>query len=86
MKIIILPDKEFEVMVIKMFTWLERRIDEFSENFNKEKEKMKKTGLKNTITEMKNTVEGISSRLEDAEQISNLEGRVTKSTQAEQQK
>ena len=47
---------------------------------------MKKTGLKNTITEMKNTVEGISSRLEDAEQISNLEGRVTKSTQAEQQK
>jgi len=30
-----LPDKEFKVMVIKMFTELERRMDELSENFNK---------------------------------------------------
>lgn len=29
-------DKEFKVIVIKMLTELGRRIDEFSENFNKE--------------------------------------------------
>ena len=40
-----------------------------------------------TITEMKNTLEGISSRLEDAEeQISNLEDRLAEITQLKQQK
>ena len=31
------PDKEFKVMVTKMLTELGRRMDEHSENFNKEK-------------------------------------------------
>lgn len=31
------PDKECKVMVLKMFTGLEKREDELSENFNKEK-------------------------------------------------
>lgn len=30
-----LPDKEFKVMFIKMFTGMERRVDELIENFNK---------------------------------------------------
>lgn len=30
-------DKEFMVMVTKMLTGLERRVDKLSENFNKEK-------------------------------------------------
>lgn len=38
------------------------------------------------MTEMKNILEGINSRLEDAEQISDLEDRIVKSKQAEQQK
>ena len=41
-----LPDKEYKLIVIRMLGDLRRRIDEHSENFNKE--------LKNTITEMKN--------------------------------
>jgi len=35
-----LPDKEFKVMIIKMLTKL-RRMDEHSENFNKELENIK---------------------------------------------
>ena len=30
-----LPDKEFKVTIIKMFTELRRRMDEHSENFNR---------------------------------------------------
>ena len=32
-----LPDKEFKIMVIKMLTKFKRRMDQHSENFNKEK-------------------------------------------------
>lgn len=42
MKLINVPDNEFDVMVTEMLTGLERKVDEFSENFNKEKENMKK--------------------------------------------
>lgn len=41
-----LSDKEFKTLVI--------RIDEHSENFNKKLENIKKSEMKNTITEMKN--------------------------------
>ena len=30
------PDKEFKVLIIKMLTGLERRVEELSETFNKE--------------------------------------------------
>ena len=40
MKTVTLPDKEFKVMIIKMLTKL-RRMDEHSENFNKELENIK---------------------------------------------
>ena len=43
--------------------------------------------MKNTITEIKNKLEGTSSRLYDAgEKISNLENRLVEFTQSEQQK
>lgn len=35
------PNKEFKVMVVKMLTKLERRMDKHSENFNEEIEKIK---------------------------------------------
>ena len=41
--------------------------------------------MKNSVVEIKNTLNGINSRLEEAEeQISNLEDRVMESNQAEQ--
>ena len=43
--------------------------------------------MKNTITEMKNTLEGINSRLNDIKaQISNLEDKVVEITAIEQKK
>ena len=80
-----LPNKEFKAMFIKILIKLRRKMDEYSENFNKKIRNIKKyqSELKNT-TEMKNTPEGINSRLDDAEQISNVGGRVVKITQTEQ--
>lgn len=37
MEISSLSDKDFKVMVIMILTWLERAVNELSENFNKEK-------------------------------------------------
>ena len=43
--------------------------------------------MKNTITEIKNKLHRINSRIDEAEdQISNLEGKVVESIQSEQQK
>ena len=61
-------------------------MDGLSENSNKEIKK-KKPELKNRVTEMRNTLEGINSRSEEAEEwISNLEDRGVESTQAEKKK
>lgn len=68
-----LPDKEFKVMAIKILTELWRRIDKHSENFNKEVENIRKyqtemTEIKNTIPELKPTLEVFNSRLGEAEE------------------
>lgn len=79
MEISNLLDKEFEIMVIKTLTELEKGVDEHSEVFSKEIEniKMKQSELKNTVTEMKIILEKINNRLKDAEeQINDLEDRV----------
>ena len=58
------------------------------EAFNKDLENIQKNQTKmNTIIEMNNTLEGINSRLNDAEEwISMLEDRVEKITETEQKK
>ena len=65
-----------------------RRKDRYSENFNKELENIKKNQLemKNIILEMKNSLEGLNSREDDTEQISELDKRVQEITQAERKK
>lgn len=61
-----LPDKEFNTVVIKMPNTGWRRTDEHSENFTKiENTKKNQSELCNTVTEMKNTLEEINSRLND---------------------
>ena len=68
MEISNLPNKEFKVMIIKMFKVLGRRMNKQSDKlevFNKELENVnKQTELKNKITEIKNTVEEINNRLD----------------------
>ena len=51
MEISNLPDKEFKVMVIKMFTELRRRMYEHSENFSKKIENIRK--FQKEVTELK---------------------------------
>ena len=67
------------------------KIDDLSENFNKEIENVK-VKIENTktvrneeyITEMKNTSGGINSRLDEMEdQIRDLEDKVAENTQSE---
>ena len=56
MKISNLPDKEFKIRLIKILLELGIRMDELSENFNKESENIKHSPseLNNTIIAMKN--------------------------------
>lgn len=56
-----LPDKEFKVLVMKMFKEL-RRMAKHNENFHKEIENIRNLqteiiGRKNTMTKLKNTLE-----------------------------
>ena len=65
-----LPEKEFRIMIVKMIKNLESRMKKMQESINKELEelKYKHTETNNTITEIKNTLEGINSRISEAEE------------------
>ena len=82
-EIINLPNKEFKVMIIKLFNELERRMDEHSEDFNKKKVHKNKIELKKTI-KVKNTLECFNSRLDETiEKIRELKDREMELTQSE---
>ena len=57
-------------MIVKMIQNLRNRIEKIQETFNNDLEelKSKQTVMKNTITEIKNTPEGINSRITQAEE------------------
>ena len=95
-----LLEKEFRIMIVKMIQDLgkrtEAKIEKMQEMFNRDIRRIKEqtpirfkeqTEMNNTITVMKNTLEGINSRLNDTrEQISELEDRIVDITEAEQKK
>ena len=58
MEISNLPNKEFQAMVLIMLTELGKRIEEHSENFNKDLKNIKKEPIKdkNIMTEIKTTL------------------------------
>ena len=65
-----LPEKEFRIMrvkVIKKKKTFENRMEKMQESFNKDLEELKNkhTETNNTITEIKNTREGINSRISE---------------------
>ena len=79
-----LPEKEFRIMIVKMIQDLgkrmEAKIEKMQEMFTKDLEE-----LKNKQTEMNNTLEGINSRITEAEeQINDLEDRMVEITATEQ--
>ena len=65
-----LPEKEFRIMIVKMIKNLESKMEKMQESINKELEelKYKHTETNNTIIEIKNTLEGINSRISEAEE------------------
>ena len=82
-----MTDEEFKVMIMKMLTGQETRVEELGESFNKETGNIKKNQSQlNIIIEIKNTLAGINSTLADAEEnIGDREDKVRESTQAEKQ-
>ena len=63
-----LPEKEFRIMIVKIIQNLGNRMEKIQETFNKDlKElKSKQTMMNNTINEIKNSLEGINSRITEA--------------------
>ena len=71
-----LPEKEFRVMIVKMIQNLGNWMETIQKTFTKDLEelKSKQTMMKNTINEIKNSLEVINSRITEAEErISDLE-------------
>ena len=75
-----LPDKEFQIMIVKMIqnleikmesqiNSLETRIEKMQERFNKDLEEIKKSQyiMNKAINEIKNTLEATNSRITEAE-------------------
>ena len=66
-----LPEKQFRIMIVKMIKNLENKTEEMQESINKDLEELKNkyTETNNTtINEIKNTLEGINSRICEAEE------------------
>lgn len=64
------PETEFRIMIVKMIKNLESKMEKMKASINKDLEKLKKKHAEtnNTITEIKNTLEGINSRISEAEE------------------
>ena len=65
-----LPEKEFRIMIVKMTKNLENKMEKMQESSNKDIDNLKNkhTVTNNTITEIKNTLEGINSRISEAKE------------------
>ena len=75
-----LPKKEFRIMIVKMIQDLGKRMKKTQEMFSKDLEE-----LKNEQTKMNNALEGINSRITEAEEwINDLEDRMVEITDTEQ--
>ena len=80
MEVCNLPEKEFRIMIVKMIQDLRKRMEKIQEMFTKDLEV-----LKHKQTEMNNTVEGIDSRITEAEeQKSDLKHRMVEIHSAKQ--
>ena len=95
-----LPNKEFQIMIVKMIqnlenkmelqiNSLETRIEKMKEKFNKDLEEIKKSQYitNNAINEIKNILEGTNSRIMEAEdRISEVEDKMVELNGTERKK
>ena len=80
-----LPGKELRVMIVKMIKNLENKVEKMQESINKDLEELKNKQTEMAITEIKNILEGINSRICEAEEwISELEDETLEITSEEQ--
>ena len=65
-----LPEKEFIIMIVKMIKSLENKMEKMQESINKDLEELKNKHIEinSIITEIKNTLDGINSRISEAEE------------------
>ena len=63
-----LPEKEFRIIAVKMIKNLENKMEKMQDSVSKDLEELKTKHTNNTITEIKNTLEGINSRISEAEE------------------
>ena len=65
-----LPGKEFRIMIVKMIKNLENKMEKMQESINKDIEELKNRHAEtnNTITEIKNILEGINIRMSETEE------------------
>ena len=65
-----LPEKAFRIMIAKMIKHLKNKMKKMQESINKDLEELKNkhTETNNTVTEIKNTLQGINSRISEAEE------------------
>ena len=59
-------------MIVKMIKNLENKMEEMQESINNDLEELMNKHTNNAITEIRNTLEGINSRISEAERISEL--------------
>ena len=95
-----LPDKEFQIMIVKMIQNLENKIEsqinsletrteKIKEGFRKDLEEIKKSQYirNNAINEIKNTLEGTNNRLMEAkDRTSEVEERMVEINESERKK
>ena len=64
-----LLEKEFRIMIVKMIKNIENKMEKMQESINKDLEELKNkhTETNTTITEIRNILEGINSRISEAE-------------------
>ena len=74
-------------MIGKVIRNLENKVEKMQESINKDLEELKNKHTNNTITEIKNTPEGINRRISETEEwISELENKMVEITSEEQNK
>ena len=83
------PEKEFRVMIVRMIQNPGNKMEKLQETFNtdREEQKSKQTMMNNTINEIKNSLQGINSRITEGEEwISDLKDKIVEITTEEQNK
>jgi len=55
-------------MIVKMIKTLKNKMEKMQESINKDLEELKKKHTNSTITEIKNTLEGINSKISEEEE------------------